>query len=308
MIPDTKLVSVVIPVFEDGERALSAAHSILTQVLPGASSLEVIVVDDGSRDDSLASFASFPDARVRVLRLTQNQGRSAARNAGAKEARANIVVFMDSDCLPLNNGFLAAHLNVLDRGHVASTGHVTGTGGGFWERYQRDASLRRQHQHSRGHGYAGSSQNLAVLKSAFEQAGGFDIDYRHYGFEDRDLLLRLCEVGTVAWADGASVCHLDALTLPGICRKMTEAGEYSAGPFATRHPAAYKVLGYAAIDARKRSWLRPVGRTLGPHLPGIAQRVDPVLHKPWLPYLLAKATVKVVSAVSFLYGTIRAGD
>ena len=308
MRPPTNLVSVVMPVFEDGERALSAAASFLTQVLPDRTSLEVIVVDDGSRDDSVASLASFPDARMRLLRLTQNQGRSAARNAGAKRARGNIVVFMDSDCLPLNNGFLAAHLNVLDRGHVASTGHVIGTGGGFWERYQRDASLRRQRQHSRGHGYAGSSQNLVVLKSAFEQAGGFDIDYRHYGFEDRDLLLRLCEVGTVAWADSATVRHLDALTLPGICRKMTEAGEYSAGPFSVRHPAAYQVLGYAAIDARKRSWLRPVGKTLGPHLPGIAQRVEPALHKTWLPYPLAKATVKIMSAVSFLYGTTRASD
>jgi glycosyltransferase involved in cell wall biosynthesis len=302
------LVSVVIPVFEDGERALSAVRSMLTQVLPDTTSLEIIVVDDGSRDDTAASVAAVSDARVRLLRLAQNQGRSAARNAGAECARGNIIVFMDSDCLPLTDGFLAAHLDVLSRGHVASTGHVIGAGGGFWERYQKEASSRRQRQHVRGHVYAGSSQNLAVLKSSFEQAGGFDIHYRHYGFEDRDLLLRLSDVGSVVWASGASVRHLDALTLPGICRKMTEAGEYSAGPFSIRHPAAYRVLGYAAIDARKRSWLRPVGRQLGPHMPGIAQRVEPALHKTWLPYPLAKTVVKFMSAASFLYGTTRASD
>jgi glycosyltransferase involved in cell wall biosynthesis len=302
------LISVVIPVFEEGERALAAARSLLGQVLPDATSLEIIVVDDGSRDDIAGFFADFTDARVRLLRLAQNQGRSAARNAGAECARGNIVVFMDSDCLPLTNGFLAAHLDVLDRGHVASTGHVIGTGGGFWERYQRDASSRRQRQHTRGYDYTGSSQNVAVLKSAFKRAGGFDIHYRHYGFEDRDLLLRLCEVGSVAWAVDAGVCHLDPLSLLEVSRKMTEAGEHSAGRFAARHPCAYQVLGYAAIDARKRSWLGPVGRILGPHMPGIAKRVESALHNPWMAYPLAKAAVRVVSAVSFLYGTTRARD
>jgi hypothetical protein len=43
-------------------------------------------------------------------------------------------------------------------------------------------------------------------------------------------------------------------------------------------------------------------------MPDVAQRIEPVLHKPWMPYPLAKAIVKVVSAVSFLYGTTRASD
>lgn len=302
------LISIVMPVFEEGERALAAARSLLDQVLPDTTSVEIIVVDDGSRNDIAGFFADFPDARVRLLRLARNEGRSAARNAGAERAGGNILVFMDSDCLPLTDGFLAEHLDVLDSGHVASTGHVIGAGGGFWERYQRDASSRRQRQHTRGYGYTGSSQNLAVLKSAFKRAGGFDIHYRHYGFEDRDLLLRLCELGSVAWAADATVRHLDRLKLLDVSRKMMEAGEHSAGRFATRHPDAYRLLGYAAIDARNRSWLSPVGRILGPCMPVIAKSCESALDKPWVAYSLGKAAVKVVSAVSFLYGTTRARD
>lgn len=305
MMKSMQTVSVVIPVYRDGERAVSAVSCLLTQALPETVSLEIIAVDDGSNDGTIGLLANCRDVRVQMLQLAQNQGRSAARNAGAQLARGEVVVFMDSDCLPLDNAFLAAHLDALHHGHVASTGHVFGTGSGFWERYQRDNSLKRERRHVSGETYSGTSSNLAVLKTAFERTGGFDTLYRRYGFEDRDLLLRLCRVGSIAWAGNASVRHLDALTLTGISRKMTEAGEHSAPQFAKHHPTAYKALGYAAIDARMRPWLRPLGRKLGSHTLGIARRIEPTLHKRWMPYPLAKALVKGVSALAFLYGTTR---
>jgi glycosyltransferase involved in cell wall biosynthesis len=87
-------VSVVIPCF-DGERTLAAAiESALVQ--PGVAT-EVIVVDDGSRDASLAVARRY-EPRVRVL-TGPNRGVSAARNAGAEEARGAWIVFLDADDL-----------------------------------------------------------------------------------------------------------------------------------------------------------------------------------------------------------------
>lgn len=306
MTTKSGIVSIVIPVFRDGERAASAVARLLSQATPNGTELEIIIVDDGSNDGTAEQLAHCTDRRVRLYPLTQNQGRSTARNLGAQQAQGEVVVFMDCDCLPDGDGFLAAHLDTLRQSHIASTGPVTGIGGGFWERYQHDASSRRERQHALGGAYSGSSQNLAVLKSVFELTGGFDVQYRHYGFEDRDLLLRLSRFGSVAWAHDAGVRHMDELRLPDISRKMIEAGEYSAGQFARRHPAAYQVLGYAFIDARLQPWLRPIGQRLGPLMPSFAHRIEPLLHKRWIPYVLAKAAVKVVSAMSFLYGTTRA--
>jgi glycosyltransferase involved in cell wall biosynthesis len=268
--------------------------------------LEIVVVDDGSDDGTAELIGKSADGTMRLLQLAQNLGRSAARNAGARESRGTVVVFMDSDCLPASNEVLRAHLDAMQQGHIASTGHVFGTGGTFWDRYQRDASSWRERQHRRGHVYAGSSQNLAVLKSAFETAGGFNTDYRYYGFEDRELLLRLEELGTIAWSDEANVHHMDSLTLTGVCEKMIEAGEHSSGIFAMNHPRAYRELGYAALDARFRRWLNPVGRRLGPHVLQLARRLDLTLRRSWLPYVLRKGIVRAVSAISFLYGTTRA--
>jgi glycosyltransferase involved in cell wall biosynthesis len=84
------LVSVVVPV-HDGERFLAAAlESALAQDHPR---LEVIVVDDGSRDGSADVASSYP---VRLLRQP-NRGVAAARNAGLAAARGELIAFLDQD-------------------------------------------------------------------------------------------------------------------------------------------------------------------------------------------------------------------
>lgn len=304
MTAPSQLISVVVPVYRDGLRALAAARALAMQALPDGIDLEILLVDDGSDDDTAQQLSQPLDARVRTLRLPRNMGRSAARNAGAGEALGETLVFMDCDCVPADTHFLITHFETLHDGAIASAGHVTGSGNGFWDRYQCEASLRRERQHARGSQAAGSSQNLAVSKAAFTQVGGFDTAYLHYGFEDRDLLLRLAALGRVAWSAQAVVRHFDALHLGDVARKMAEAGEHTAGLFATRHSEAYRELGYAAIDVRMQPWLRPLGRLLGPHVHALADRLDPLLAQR-TPYPVARAAVKMTAALSFLYGTVR---
>jgi glycerol-3-phosphate dehydrogenase len=117
------------------------------------------------------------------------------------------------------------------------------TGGAIWHDYQARASARRAAQRLRGIWYSCSTQNMLVRRDAFEQVGGFDETYRTYGFEDRDLLLRLGALGSVEWAGDAVVEHHDALTLPGVTRKMRKAGGPAAVIFSNPHPEAYRQLG-----------------------------------------------------------------
>ncbi|HET6435317.1 MAG TPA: glycosyltransferase family 2 protein [Xanthomonadaceae bacterium] len=297
-------ISVIIPTHRDAGRAVSAADAIWTQALPEGCALQVIVVDDGSGDDSAERLAERMDPRVRLLLLPTNVGRSGARNAGAAIADGEFLVFMDCDCLPTGSGFLQAHLAAMRNGAVACTGDVLGAGGGFWDRYQREASLRRRRQHGAGMRYAGSSQNLAVRRDAFEASGGFDTGYRRYGFEDRDLLLRLSALGPIAWTD-AAVRHLDRFDLAQVSRKMAEAGAWSSPRFAARHPDAYRALGFAALDARERRWLRPAARLLDRCLPSLAKRVDSLLEAAWIPYAARAAMTRLVTGLSYLAGTSR---
>ena len=85
-------VSVVIPTFNYGRWVAEAVDSALQQTLPP---LEVIVVDDGSTDETAAVLAAYGD-RIRLIRQT-NQGPAMARNAGIAAARGDYVAFLDAD-------------------------------------------------------------------------------------------------------------------------------------------------------------------------------------------------------------------
>lgn len=87
-------VSVVIPTYERAEVLPRALESALSQTVRD---LEVIVVDDGSTDDTPEVVRSVGDDRVRYERLDANRGANAARNRGIELGAGRFVSFLDSD-------------------------------------------------------------------------------------------------------------------------------------------------------------------------------------------------------------------
>lgn len=84
-------VAVIIPTYNHAHYLAAAIDSALAQTVPPA---EVIVVDDGSRDDPAAVTARYPT--VKLIRQ-ENQGLSAARNTGMRAADSEYLVFLDAD-------------------------------------------------------------------------------------------------------------------------------------------------------------------------------------------------------------------
>jgi glycosyltransferase involved in cell wall biosynthesis len=101
-LPDgrhTPDITVIVPVYNGGGLLDEAIHSVLRQ---SGVAFELIVVDDGSTDDTAARVTAVRDRRVRLVRLPRNQGTAAARNAGIAEARSALLAFLDADdmCTP----------------------------------------------------------------------------------------------------------------------------------------------------------------------------------------------------------------
>ena len=86
-------VSVVVPLFNEEEN-VPILQAELTNALAGLD-YEIIFVDDGSRDQTVARIA--PDPRVRILRFERNAGQSAAMFAGLQSARGGVGVLIDGD-------------------------------------------------------------------------------------------------------------------------------------------------------------------------------------------------------------------
>jgi glycosyltransferase involved in cell wall biosynthesis len=120
-------VSVVMPAYGQAAVLPRAVRSLLRQDL---SAWELIVVDDGSPDDTAAALRAFPaDPRIRLIRRPHNGGLGRALNAGLDAARAPLVAYLPCDDVlhPTHLRTLASALDG-DAGAIAAVASLDGSG------------------------------------------------------------------------------------------------------------------------------------------------------------------------------------
>lgn len=295
-------ISVVIPHYNSSSMLLEAVASIRAAARREQVRVEVVVADDGSAPEHREPLARLREDGVTVVWRERNAGRSAAVNLGAAHARCELILILDCDCRPGSTHFFRGHLEAIINAD-ASCGGILATGRGFWDRYQEVAGRRRARQFFAGAPYALTTHNMMVRRQLFLAVGGYDTSYTHYGFEDRDLLIRLQRAGArFALAVDSDVLHCDErLSLATVARKMYEAGGHSAALFRTRFPDAYRSLGYARLDATGHLLWRILGQACGPVALWLAPRLDPWLTR--LPFPIALWSTRVITALSYMGGS-----
>ena len=87
------MISVVIPLYNKEGQIAHTLQSVFTQTFQN---FEIVIVDDGSTDNSVEEVEKFDDSRIRLIHQT-NAGVSAARNRGIEEARGELIAFLDAD-------------------------------------------------------------------------------------------------------------------------------------------------------------------------------------------------------------------
>ncbi len=181
------LVSVVICVY-NGERFLAATvDSVLAQTW-GA--FELIIVDDGSADQSVALVRGINDSRVRLVTQT-NQGVAAALATGIRESKGGYVAVLDQDDL-WHTDYLTSHMAVQRQMGVDLTYS-------WFQVINEDGDPiglhSRRYREPVDFGYLledfviGGSSNVVARRAAIEKAGGVDLEIG--GLFDLDLCLRI---------------------------------------------------------------------------------------------------------------------
>jgi glycosyltransferase involved in cell wall biosynthesis len=212
---DQPRISVVMPAYNAAQTVQRAINSVLLQSFKD---FEVIIVDDGSKDNTVQRVAELKDLRIRLLQQPENRGGNAARNRGIREARASVVCFLDCD-----DEFLAHKLEFIDAYFEAHPDvdavidsfelrYPTEKGGGASPRLNpvlTSSTAVRAGIFNRT--IYKATPALSVRKDALNKVGMFDETLRRR--QDMDLVLRLsaqAEIRTIAnqlwtkhWTQGA---------------------------------------------------------------------------------------------------------
>ena len=189
-------VSVIIPTYNRSGMLAEAINSVLGQSFRD---LELIVVDDGSTDDTPALLSQWA-GRIETLR-TGRHGVSAARNTGAARARGRWLAFLDSD-----DFWLPEKLNLQLAAHRCAPEMLLSHTDEIWVR--RGVRVNPMKKHAKRGGWIFehclpmcriSPSSVLIDRALFHRLGGFDRRFRVC--EDYELWLRLTAAYPVLYLD-----------------------------------------------------------------------------------------------------------
>ena len=198
-IKDSPTVSVIIPTYNRARLVGRAIQSVLNQTYQN---FELIVIDDGSTDNTEEVVKGFRDERLHYIRLSEGSGGSAVpRNTGLKTARGEYIAILDDDDSWLDEAkvkeqveFLNAHPDYMLVGTnlVVVDGNGTELGRSFLLEKDDEIRGRLLEQNCFRHSSVMYRKAAAMVFSGYSQVKG--LHYAHYS-NDYELWLKLGTVG-----------------------------------------------------------------------------------------------------------------
>ena len=215
-------VSVIIPAYNDERGIPSAIHEIEEQTYKN---LEILVVDDGSSDNSVAVATKYSDgkANIRIIK-TPHSGPSHARNVGLAESKGDVVFFSELDCV-YENTYVEKAVGELDSDPKASA--VCLTGAPLMKRSTLateciDIENKAQHR-LLNEGKTKPFYAWVFRRDALLKVGAFD--EKLFQGEDKDLFKRMENAGySVAWVPGIHWRHVRDQTTWVMAKKWFTRG------------------------------------------------------------------------------------
>ena len=297
-------LSIIIPVL-DGALQLNEIFKAFQTFHFSRDELELIVVDDGSKVPIEINPERTGSLAVTVVRNKLNQGRGFARNKGAQHAKGANFLFLDVDCIPLND-FVVSALNHIHQKDKLVFGHISFRSDPFFEYFENNVQKKRAENLDQWQLNMTTACAL-ISREIFEAVGGYSDIYAKYGMEDRDLLIRIHEMFPklhVQYSYDLTVMHCGEISTTHYIHKFIECGKYSLPLFKKQHPKIFRRMNYAIFDYHSNpciSWIpKPIlGKFIGMFLFGIK-----ICYHWTKGYRLKVWCLKLLKGLALLQGTI----
>ncbi|WP_447603135.1 glycosyltransferase [Nitrospira sp. Nam80] len=288
--PATCVLSVVIPTYNRRAILRKTLLAFASQTL-AHDQFEVIVVDDGSSDDTVDMVRRFKSSFALRLEPQPHQGANAARNRGIHAARGGVIIISGDDMVP-EPRFLEAHL-AFHRQHPAETDAMLGFIDWSPEisvtpfmRYLVSPEGGQQFAfHEVKNGKADFrlfyTSNVSLKRGLLlRQPVLFDTDFTYPAYDDTELGYRLAKQGMQLHYNALAVtCHHHEMTVEGFIERQRKAG-HMAVLLARKHPALDRLLlgieellqsGQRCTDEMVRCLLNGLRELEKPNLESLAQ-------------------------------------
>ncbi len=176
------MVSVILPVFNGADFVAEAIDSVLNQTFK---CFELIVVDDGSKDNSEGVMRKFTDNRIIYIKHKINRGVSAARNTGIKASKGKYIAFIDQDDIWMPEK-IEKQIAVFESQKNNELGAV------FTDLYIERGNNKKLISYNKKFDFSVvQAPSVAMIKrSTFDMVGVFDESFTS-GREDDDLWIRM---------------------------------------------------------------------------------------------------------------------
>lgn len=181
--------SVIIPTYNRQPILEKCLKALAHQQLDTEHRYEVVVVDDGSTDGTVAWLEQTTVPSLRLL-CQNHQGPAAARNLGVAQAMGDTIVFIDSD-LVVTEHFLQAHADAIAQGEQAIGDNRLFTYGRVINTCNFDHPTAEPYKLTDFSAAYFATGNVAIARNWLAQAGPFDTCFQLYGWEDLELGARL---------------------------------------------------------------------------------------------------------------------
>ncbi len=209
------IFSVIIATYNRRELLLKNLKSVTSQNNISPAEFETVIIDNGSKDETEEAVKNFANqngqANIVYIKLKRNYGADFARNAGVLNSRGRLLAFTDDDCIVPDNWLFEF------KRELEADSEIAGVGGFKVPRSTRE-HLDIYHRYLMWHHFliphirtkypynrCGLTANVCYHSDIFKKAGGFNLYFKHFGFEE--FKFRLYKSGSILLYEPKMVEH-----------------------------------------------------------------------------------------------------